>query len=325
MDKKISVIVPIYNTAKYLDKCISSIVKQSYENLEIILINDGSQDNSEKICIEWSQKDFRIKYIKVKNSGAAKAKNIGLDNATGDVVSFIDSDDWIDKEMFCECIDIMNKYDADIVETPLYRTTQEAVELPVIKKQVFEFGTEEALLEIMRDKKLHQTPCNKLYNRNTISDIRFVEGKYIDDEYWTYRVFARAQKIILFTKYFYFYRIHSESAMGRKYNIKRLDAVEALEKRCEFINDNFPALKWMAVSSYLAACYYHLQCIGRNPSVDPTKKEQKILIHKIKSIPLSSRIYLLRYKSTKQKIWYLLFYIVPRTTVWFRNILKIGF
>lgn len=324
MDKKISVIVPIYNTAKYLDKCISSIVKQSYRNLEIILINDGSQDNSEKICIEWSQKDFRIKYIKVENGGAAKAKNIGLENATGDVISFIDSDDWIDKEMFCECIDVMNKYNADIVETPLYRTTQEVVELPIIKQQVFEFGTEEALLEIMRDKKLHQTPCNKLYHRNTISDIRFVEGKYIDDEYWTYRVFARAQKVILFTKYFYFYRIHSESAMGRKYNIKRLDAVEALEKRCEFINENFPALKWMAVSSYLAACYYQLQCIGRSPTVDPTKKEQKILIDKIKNIPLGYRIYLLRYKSIKQKVWYLLFYIAPRTTVQLRNILKIG-
>ena len=324
MDKKISVIVPIYNTEKYLDKCISSIAEQSYQNLEIILINDGSQDNSEEICTEWIQKDSRIKYIKVENGGAARAKNIGLENSTGNVIAFIDSDDWINKEMFRECIDIMEQYNAEIIETPLYRATKETAEFPALKKNIFEFKTEEALLEIMKDIRLHQTPCNKLYRRETIADIRFVEGKYIDDEYWTYRVFAKAQKIVLYTKYFYFYRIHSESAMGRKYNIKRLDVIEALEKRVKFIKEKFPALEEIAVSTYLAACYYHLQCIERNPNVDPQKKERKMLIDKTRSVPIGYRIYLLRYKSIKQRIWHLLFYIAPRSTAKFRNILKIG-
>lgn len=112
---KISVIMPAYNTEKYIKRSINSVLSQTYSNLELIIINDGSSDGTEQIILEFKKRDDRIKYFKIKNSGSAVARNIGLDNVTGKYIAFVDSDDYIDKNMFEILMSKMNKFDCDIV------------------------------------------------------------------------------------------------------------------------------------------------------------------------------------------------------------------
>ena len=111
----ISVVVPIYNVDKYLDRCVESIIKQTYTNLEIILVDDGSSDNSPQICDNWNVKDKRIKVIHKENGGLSDARNVGLSFATGEIISFIDSDDWIEHEMFEKMLNRKKKDNSDIV------------------------------------------------------------------------------------------------------------------------------------------------------------------------------------------------------------------
>ena len=119
MEGKISVIVPIYNVEQYLRKCIDSIINQTYKNLEIILVDDGSWDNSPRICDEYAKRDNRIKVIHKKNGGLADARNTGLKMITGNYISFIDSDDYIEKTMYEKMIKVILKYNADIIECNL--------------------------------------------------------------------------------------------------------------------------------------------------------------------------------------------------------------
>ena len=121
MEKTISVIVPIYNVEKYLDRCLKSIINQTYKNLEIILIDDGSPDNCGTICDEYAKKDNRIKVVHKDNGGLVKARNTGLDIATGEYISFIDPDDWIELNMYEEMIKIADETNTDIVRCGYYR------------------------------------------------------------------------------------------------------------------------------------------------------------------------------------------------------------
>ena len=144
----ISVIIPIYNTEKYLEECIKSVVNQSYENLDIILVNDGSTDNSKEICDKWAEKDSRIRLINQNNMGAAMAKNVGLNNIKGDLFMILDSDDLLHKnniEILCNC---MKKEKSDIIEA-FYTTIYEEFKNIDIHKnsQKESFNTENALKE----------------------------------------------------------------------------------------------------------------------------------------------------------------------------------
>ena len=112
---KISVIIPVYKVEKYINQCIESVIDQTYDNLEIILIDDGSPDKCPQICDEYANKDKRIIVVHKKNGGLASSRNIGLDLASGDLISFVDSDDWIDREMFAEMVQLKEKYNASIV------------------------------------------------------------------------------------------------------------------------------------------------------------------------------------------------------------------
>lgn len=320
----ISVIVPIYNAGKYLEKCIQSISNQSYHNIELLLIDDGSQDNSFEICNKWKDKDNRIKIIVKQNGGAASARNVGLEHALGEYISFVDSDDWLDQRMFSEMIRIMLKENADILEIPIYKTSDEALISDNLDGNIFVFDSMVALKELILERRFHQTPCNKLYKRSIIGNIRFIEGKYIDDEYWTYKIFANAEKIVNYQKYYYYYRQHNKSAMGRAFNEGRFDALDALEERCMFIDKKHPELWIYAYDSYVGTCYYLLQCLYRNKEFDKFEKYKENTIYRIKSVSLRKHIVLIIHKPIKQFIWRLLLLLFPISTVKVRNYLKVG-
>lgn len=237
----ISVIVPVYKVEPYLERCIESILCQSYKDLEIILVDDGSPDKCGKICDEYAIKDRRVKVIHKKNGGLSSARNAGLEIATGDYVSFIDSDDWIDQGMYQTMIDVASGTSADIIESGyrFYRPwktenkileTQDTGEVKVYNNiealNTFYFGPQMFHgLTVM--------VWNKIYKRQLLNELQFAEGYINEDLEFTPRAFYYANKIAKIEKTFYNYNIHlgTSSTSGMKLNLLKIDSAILMRQR----------------------------------------------------------------------------------------------
>lgn len=256
----ISVIVPVYKVEKYLDRCVQSIAAQTYRNLEIILVDDGSPDNCPAMCDAWAEKDGRIKVIHKENGGGAQARNVGLAQAAGDYIAFVDSDDFLLPDMYASLMDIVLQTGCDIAECGYHSVEQDSAPVPTaISGSVRIFSAEEALKENIRDHICRQLVWNKLYHRSVLRDVRFVEGRFIDDEFFTYRALGNAHKVAVIPDKLYCYRQQQGSAMHQNYALKRLDAVDAKLCRLQYVAENYPALTEEARVSLLFACLYHGQ------------------------------------------------------------------
>lgn len=255
----ISVIVPVYGVENYLNQCVQSIVDQTYRNLEIILVDDGSPDNCGAMCDAWAEKDSRIRVIHQANAGAGAARNAALDVATGEIISMIDSDDYISRNMYSHLASLM-KDDVDIAECQLVYTHSDAAELDDgVQCETAVFSMEEAFCMHIRDTLFRQTPPNKLYRSSVIRDVRFPVGNLIDDEFFTYRVIARARKLASSSACMYAYRQQEESAMHKRFSLKRLQGLDAKCMRLAFIRQNIPQLENEAKFDLLFYCIFIMQ------------------------------------------------------------------
>ena len=255
----ISVIVPVYKVEKYLDRCVQSIVDQTYRNLEIILVDDGSPDRCPAMCDAWAAKDPRIKVIHKENGGSARARNVGLDSATGAFIGFVDSDDFIHPEMYQYLHQILCETESDISECGYCLTKEDAFPFEETTEEICGLTTEEALRENIRDQICRQILWNKLYKRETVGKIRMVEGKTIDDEFFTYRVLAQANKVAVSNQKLYAYRQQAGSIMHQSYSVKWLAAIEAKCCRYELIQEQFPQLANECATNLAFSCLYHGQ------------------------------------------------------------------
>lgn len=247
MNDKISVIVPIYNVEKYLLKCIESIISQTYTNLEIILVNDGSPDNSRIICDEYSKKDHRIKVINKENGGLSDARNVGLDIATGDFISFIDSDDYIHEGYYETLIDLIIKFDADIAQCEFLKVYDKAtynfdIEISSVEPKITVLSNEDALKNLYNEHYVNTVVVwNKLYKRKLFKQIRFPKGKVHEDEYTTYKVLFDTKKVVCTSKPMNYYLQRSDSIMGNikgeGFNVKLLDKLGAYQEQIIFYGD----------------------------------------------------------------------------------------
>lgn len=246
----ISVIIPIYNVEPYLPDCIESVIKQTYTNLEIILIDDGSPDKCGEICDMYAKKDSRITVIHKKNGGLSDARNAGLDIAAGKYVTFIDSDDVVALDMVEYLYEMMCESDADITVCQLETFSGE---IPEIKwqSQCTETitGTEKCLEYYFKTKYIQSVACGKLYKTGIFENVRYPFGKMNEDEFTTYRLIALASKISVGFSKKYFYRIRGGSIMRGAFSMRCLDRIEAAIERKEFIDTNFPKLSLYAKSS----------------------------------------------------------------------------
>lgn len=322
MNEKISVIVPIYNVEKYLDKCIESITNQTYKNLEIILVNDGSTDNCGNICDRYAEIDSRIKVIHKENGGLSDARNTGLEISTGDIISFVDSDDYIDSEMYQIMVDKLIELNADIIECNInYVFEKEIIEKNIlIQKELYE--NKEAMKELILERTFHQTVWNKLYKRECINKIYFEVGKTNEDEFWTYQVFGNANKIAIINNPLYFYVQRQGSIMNSEYSIKRLDGIEARYERLNYINQRYNSLLKIEKERFLFNCLYHYQQILKSNHIFNKKNACEILERYIKKLDFKSED--MKNISIKNKIWIYLSNISIKYTCIIRNILNIG-
>ena len=244
----ISVIIPIYNVEKYLGKCLDSIIKQTYTNLEILLINDGSTDSSGTICDEYAKKDSRIRVIHQTNKGLSGARNKGLDEAKGDYIGFIDSDDIISPEFYKILHKNLVETDSDISLCNFHSFT-DIKEINVnVNKNYFKSITYNGadFIESFRyknDTVRYVIVCNKLYKKKIWNNLRFpVDVRISEDEYVWYKCFYKSNRIIEIDLMLYYYFKRDDSITNRVYQEysfkKEISYIKALEERIEFCKSN---------------------------------------------------------------------------------------
>lgn len=236
----VSVIIPIYKAEQYLDHCISSVVNQTYSNLEIILVDDGSPDHCPLLCDVWAAKDNRIRVIHQENAGLSAARNAGLDIASGKFVFLLDSDDYIASFAIERLLISINENNADIAICDF----SQGDEIDYLFENDFHTAPEiisnsTALLRIYaNDKKALQygAACFKLYRQELFKEISFPVGKLFEDIYTTHKLIFRAHKIVVVDIPLYYYYQHPSSIMNSAFNIKKLDYLQALVERVDFFN-----------------------------------------------------------------------------------------
>lgn len=283
MENRISVIVPIHKVEQYLKRCIDSIINQTYTNLEIILVDDGSPDECPKICDEYAYIDERVKVIHKKNGGLSSARNTGLDIATGEFIVFIDSDDYIELNMIESMMNNMIKNNADLVVCNIRYVFNDREYIKYSKTDRI-LNKDEAMKEYIKDGIVQAVAWNKLYKKNIIGDMRYKVGKTNEDEFFTYKVINKAEKIYYNSNAFYNYLQRGSSIMG-KYSIKRLDGVDASYERLNFMRDYYPELYTEEKRNFFNLCIYNYQMILKDEQIDGDKNGRNILysyIHNLK-------------------------------------------
>ena len=222
--EKISIIVPIYNAEKKLHRCIESILNQSYKNLEIILVNDGSSDNSINICEKYKIKDNRIIIIDKENAGVSVARNSGLNIATGKYIQFVDSDDYINPDMCEKLIKTINKNNADVVVCGYNKITNGKIESKFIKETtVFEmYNFKNTFNEIFKGA-LFNVPWNKLYKREKINNYFKEDLSIGEDLLFNLNYFSNCNKIEIIEKCLYCYDVSQQESLTSKYNENLLE------------------------------------------------------------------------------------------------------
>ncbi len=267
MKPLVSIIIPVYQVEKYLDRCVASVVNQTYTNLEIILVDDGSLDNCPAICDAWKERDPRIKVIHQQNGGLSVARNEGLKIATGEFIGFVDSDDWIEPEMVEILLSNMQATEADIAVCDYLRESEdspETIQQPE-SPAVTRYTAEEALRLLLSDKHYLRTIVwNKLYRRHLLENIFFPEGKIYEDNIWTPQIIGRSKLIITIDLPLYHYLLRPESLSHDVHNMYRrfMDKAEMVEQKIQYIHEHYPNLEDLAIAEYQSLCYFNYKQVS---------------------------------------------------------------
>ena len=222
----ISVIVPVYNVAEYLDQCVESLVRQTYPHLEIILVDDGSTDRSGEICDRWAEKDKRISVKHKENGGLSDARNAGLSVARGRYIGFVDSDDWVAEDLFEQLLRACNGENAIIVACGYKRVYRDGVENYVLPDAV-SLSREEALTTLFKGESFGVQAWAKLYSAELFEGITYPVGRLFEDSFTTYKLFLKANRIVTVGGSLYFYRQRKSGITLTGFNEKKLDMIYA--------------------------------------------------------------------------------------------------
>jgi len=287
----ISIIVPIYKVEKYLRRCLESILQQTYTNLEIILVDDGSPDGCPKICDEYAINDTRVKVIHKTNGGLSSARNAGLDIATGEWIGFVDSDDWILPNMYEKLYSVAKRESSDLVICG-YRFVDES-NTPVGDK--FSIIKDEMLTKLdafnklsVRDSWFYITVVNKIYANRIFSNLRFPVGRIQEDEFTIHYVFDACEKIVSISDILYMYVQRKDSIMGKAFSINRFDGFDAFYDRYKFFRtkglNKQARLSLRGVYAVVLAGIRKLDCEIHQQTVKPYYKRTFWLLLKARDL-----------------------------------------
>lgn len=229
MSHKVSIIIPVYNAEKYLTECLDSVIDQSYQNLDVLLVDDGSSDNSLPICKRYESQDKRVRVLTGSNGGVSKARNRGLKNASGDYIMFVDSDDIVERDTVEKLLNIIQSNDVDISMCKLTRFSNNT-RPTIVNSQKYEtniLSRDEALKKLLYQNGIVAGPYCKLIKKELFNEVSFQEGvKFAEDLDVTYQLISKSKNVALATFIGYLYRIHSTSAMGSAFSEDRMAGLD---------------------------------------------------------------------------------------------------
>lgn len=251
----ISIIVPVYNVEQYLDKCVESIVSQTYKNIEIILVDDGSPDSCPTMCDDWAKKDDRIQVIHKENGGLSDARNAGLKIAKGNYIAFVDSDDWIDQRYIQYLYKAIQQTNAEISACDICKVNNETETKSVIAEslEVQLYTSQEAIKDILNNRRFRAVVWNKLYKREILRGEQFEIGRFHEDEFFSYRLYDKAENLAFLELSLYNYRQRSGSIMTLV-SIRHLDVLDAYLERIELLEKKYPDLVLKDKMNFCIAC-----------------------------------------------------------------------
>lgn len=279
-EELISVILPIYNVEKYLEKCLKSVINQTYKNLEIILVDDGSKDNSPKICDEYAVKDKRIVVIHKSNGGLSDARNAGIEIAKGKYITLIDSDDYVEEDYVQFLYQLIKENNAEMSicsHTVLY-TNGTRIEKETGEHLVLDPKT--TLEKILYDEGIDLSAWAKMYKKELFDNVKYPKGRIFEDAATTYLLIDKCKKIVLGSESKYYYIIRDNSITTKGFSPKKMQLIDSTQEMCDYVKNKYPDLEKAAdrrlMYAYLATLSQLANCKDKYP------EEQKKLMEYIK-------------------------------------------
>lgn len=258
IDSLISIIVPVYNVETYLNRCVESLVNQTYHNIEIILIDDGSPDDCPRICDEWATQDKRIKVIHKKNGGQSEARNMGIEKASGRFITFVDSDDYIDKK-FIECLYTqILETGANIACVSMQEFHDESeIEQDRNCYKLEIYDSKEAIAALFEPSKFKSYVWNKLFARQLFDEIRFPCGQILEDLAIMHKLFEKCKVISYYPAKLYYYFQRAGSSMHGTSTKWLMDWYEFSKERYIYVRDKYPEMcgNYRYFNSVILQCY----------------------------------------------------------------------
>lgn len=277
----ISIIMPVYNSEQYLENAIESVLKQSYRNIELLIIDDGSTDASAKICDDYSNKDSRVVVKHKKNGGQASARNIALELAQGEYIGFVDADDWVETSMYSTLYLKLKEYNASLAICNcelLSSRGHKSYWQPVISEEIV-FDNYELMKELLYNQRINEMFCNKLFKREAIINERFVEKMIFEDTEMMHRCLANVDKAIYVSSPFYKIFLSEGSTTRQPIQPKHFDRIIANKHRIKFYKENYPKLVTLANDSYVNVC---MDLIDRSTNVKVCRKIRQETIEELR-------------------------------------------
>ncbi|MFD0829832.1 glycosyltransferase family 2 protein [Neobacillus sp. M.A.Huq-85] len=296
MNPKISIIVPVYKVEPYLRKCVESILSQTLTEFELILIDDGSPDRCGEICDEYALKDNRVKVIHKENGGQATARNAGLDIATGDYVGFVDSDDWIEPDMYELLYNLCIQNNCEIANctSTIYfknKTVKNGTHPLTIHNRV------QAMRTMLEGKLYDEVVWTKLIKRSLLDEIRFPVGVIYEDTAFTYKLIHKCNKVCCIGAPKYHYIKRDESTMDRAIKDLKIDGVLIYDEMYQFIKKNYPQLSNLVALKLANSAMTILNLISSHPEFSQYK-EHYIKVAKILNNYFTTTLRLKEYPKT---------------------------
>lgn len=296
----ISIIVPVYNTEEYLQRCIDSILGQTYTNFELLLIDDGSTDRSGELCDDYAKKDSRIKVFHKENGGQGSARNYALDILNGQYVAFVDSDDWIESNMYQVLYKNILKYDADI------STCRNDTGVDIYKDEIIVFENDNLMNEHLQGHcGTGQSPCDKLYKACLFGKVRFSERRAYEDAATIYRVFSLAKRLVHEEVVLYHYFRRENSTMTQPFSAIKYEVISVYDEMLQFYIEKYPEFTTPVKEKLIGAIEY---CVGETMRLGK-KNEYQTEIQKAMEIVKKTNCHDL---NTRKKLIVSLLKISPR-------------
>jgi glycosyltransferase involved in cell wall biosynthesis len=286
LNQKVSVVVPIYKVEKYLRRCVESILNQTYSDLEIILVDDGSPDNCGIIADQYANLDSRIMVAHKENGGLSDARNYGMRYVTGEYTLFVDSDDWLEANMVEELVRASTKYQADIVQTAFYYAYDHYL---LFDNRVYSKGSSSVILnnktamaELVINERVKNFAWGKLYKTKIIHDITFEKGVLFEDVFWAHKVMQRVKTFVSINSPFYYYYQREDSIVSN-YSLRNLDIIRGLKERHLFIEKYYRDLTDESYKVILKTNLIHYNLLLRNKEKDSGGLFRREIKHYIKN------------------------------------------